>query len=414
MEELRIMEFLESPDHHGSHRKLLPELEDSAQGTVDAIIVPTVRNPGFLATARALAAILECPLLTLHSGRYTSAASATAKATILKGVTHVAIDVSEKSALSLIEFETTRILPKLFARRKDTSLKRNLGLLIAYMTGWERIVFLDDDIVVPNPEDLRRAAGLLTTYNAVGLAIGGFEDNSVVCHAYRAIGGSQESFIGGGALAVELTRDHSFFPDIYNEDWFYLLDRTKGLQPLAVTGRALQQPYEPFQEQRARKEEVGDVLAEGIFWLLDQGRTLDAANSGHWDEFLRRRKRFIEYILERAPQAELSPPERGRMVIALKASLGRLTHIEADWCDRYVKAWISDRRSWEQHINNVTKVSSLDDALASLSCTGGGPFNYVVHETTEPQIQQASQSAATLMRAPVPDKPQLCLSGQQG
>ena len=31
-------------------------------------------------------------------------------------------------------------------------------------------------------------------------------------------------FIGGGALAIEMSRVRSFFPSIYNEDWFFLLD----------------------------------------------------------------------------------------------------------------------------------------------------------------------------------------------
>jgi len=122
---------------------------------------------------------------------------------------------------------------------------------------------------------LSPAAGLLSTYNAVGLSIGGFPDNSVVCHAYRDVGGSQQSFIGGGALAVVLSRNHSFFPKIYNEDWFYLLDAEKGLQPLAVTGAVRQSPYDPYRSpERARAEEFGDVLAEGVFWLLDQRRSV--------------------------------------------------------------------------------------------------------------------------------------------
>ena len=152
-----------------------------------------------------------------------------------------------------------------FARRTDLSAKRNLALLLSHMAGWSRILFLDDDITSLNPDDVRKASSLLDTHNAVGLRVCGFPDHSVVCHAYREAGGEQQSFIGGGALVIEVKRSNSFFPDVYNDDWFFLLDGRKSLQPVAVTGQVIQYPYDPFRNpDRARAEELGDVLAEGI------------------------------------------------------------------------------------------------------------------------------------------------------
>ena len=64
--------------HHGSHRNLL----DSAAGTpltpekIDAIFVPTFRSPAYLTKAARLSVALACPLVTLHSGKWTSAAEA--------------------------------------------------------------------------------------------------------------------------------------------------------------------------------------------------------------------------------------------------------------------------------------------------------------------------------------------------
>ncbi len=61
----------------------------------------------------------------------------------------------------------------------------------------------------------------------------------------------------------------------------------------------IQHPYDPYRTpDRARSEEFGDVLAEGIFWLLDEGKTLDhAADPRHWELFLARRRRFIDHVL---------------------------------------------------------------------------------------------------------------------
>lgn len=381
-----LMPITGTPDHHGSHRDLLRMPEGSSPGRVDAIIVPTVRNPKHLETASRLAMRLDCTLVTLHSGKWTSALAMAQRAS--GNLSLIAVDVPDNSKLCLVDFETTRLtVNTVFGTRKDTSIKRNLGLLLAQMVGWQHVIFLDDDIAVPRTADLRSAAGLLGTYNAVGLSIGGFPDNSVVCHAYREIGGNQQSFIGGGAMAVETTRTRSFFPDIYNEDWFYMLDPHKGLQPIAVTGTVVQSPYEPFREERARMEELGDVLAEGIFWLLDQGGTLDDATRDHWRDFLPRRRRFIKYIIEHISEAPASAEERARIVSCLRASLGRLALIEPDWCEKYLKAWRADHVAWERHVRTLRHNFSAEDALKLLSKRGHGPLSYVIQQRSGGQVR---------------------------
>lgn len=374
----------DTPDHHGSHRDLLWVSGSSApwplRRQIDAIIVPTVRRPAYLANAAALAARLECTLVTLHSGKWTNAREAAAR--VPREVSLIAIDVPGPAGLRLMDFETTRLMAgTIFARRTDTSAKRNLGLMLSHMIGWRRIVFLDDDIRVPEPADLSRAASLLAIYNAVGLSIDGFPDNSVVCHAYRAVGGKQDSFIGGGALAVETSRNRSFFPDIYNEDWFYLLDPTAGLQPLAVTGSVIQGRYDPFRNaDRARMEEFGDVLAEGIFWLLDQGGSLDQADVGHWREFLGRRRKFIQHVLQLVNRTSIESGEQTRMAAALRASLGRLSLIEPDRCQKYLQAWMADRQGWEQHVQSLCDQVPPESAVRSLSRWGADPATCVVRE----------------------------------
>ena len=276
--------------HLSSGRSLLWRPADplpTATG-LDAIIVPTIRGSASLSGPATLAKSLNCPLVTLHSGQRPQATAADAIRRLSFDINLIAIDVDSprNDAFRLPQTETSRMLcGTKFARRQDLSAKRNLGLVLSRMNGWRRILFLDDDIQISNPNDVRAAAGLLDSYDAVGLALGGFPDHSVVCHAYREAGGRHQSFIGGGALAVEVTRCSSFFPDIYNDDWFFLLDEEKRLPPLAVTGLALQRPYDPFRTpDRARSEQFGDVLAGGIFWLLDRGYTFADANVLHWAE----------------------------------------------------------------------------------------------------------------------------------
>jgi hypothetical protein len=347
----------ETPQHHGSHRDLLwaADRQATTPKGIDAIIVPTARRPAYLGAAAKLAQALDCTLVTLHSKQWTSAARAAQR---LSGPAElIAIDVPDRAQLRLPDWQTSRLLHgTVFARRHtDVSAKRNLGLLLSRLLGWSRVLFLDDDISGLNPADMRVASGLLDTHNAVGLQIGGFPDNSVVCHAYRQTGGSQSSFIGAGALAVQVERDISFFPDIYNEDWFFLLDGDKRLQPVAVTGQVTQYPYDPFRSpDRARAEELGDVLAEGIYWLLDQNESVTEADQTHWTTFLAHRRQFIEQVLEMVKQdVTIEPADQARRVAALKGALGRLALITPRLCEGYLRAWAADWQSWQEHLHDL-------------------------------------------------------------
>lgn len=356
--------------HHGSHRGLLnrPGTQTQRRVKLDAIIVPTVRHPVNLTDAAELAIALDCPLVTLHSGKWTSAAVAARR--LPSKTDRIAIDVPGRSRLRLPEFATSQVLAGTrFDRPTDTSSKRNIGLMLCHMLGWRNVVFLDDDIEIPDPVDLELAAGLLDTHNIVGLFVDGYPDNSVVCHAYRIAGGPQKSFIGGGAIVVEAKRTFSFFPDIYNDDWFYMLDDKRGLQPVATTGKVIQRPYDPFRNpDRARAEELGDVLAEGVFWLFDQGQSILDADARYWRDFLAKRGTFINHVLSLVNgDGGIEPGEKRRMVEALKAARGRLALITPGLCRDYLQALAADRRLWRKHMEELAAQPSRRAALRQLT-----------------------------------------------
>jgi hypothetical protein len=253
-----------------------------------------------------------------------------------------------------------------FERKTDTSLKRNLGLALSRMVGWGHVLFLDDDIRVEQPDDIRHAAALADTYAAVGLANNGFPDNSVVCHAYRKVGGSQDSFIGGGALVVPGSRTLSFFPNIYNEDWFFLLDDDR-LSPVAVTGKVTQKEYDPFRDaSRARSEEFGDCIAEGVYALLDDGKKVHDADADYWRGYLEVRRRLIDDVLSRLPGAGLDAAERRRIVEALKGAQGRREFITPEMCVSYLRAWSADRKRWQTYLRRLPRKQSAEQALRYL------------------------------------------------
>ncbi|GAA0254251.1 hypothetical protein GCM10010492_63750 [Saccharothrix mutabilis subsp. mutabilis] len=353
-------EHHQAAEHHESHDKLLTAVEPAARARVDAVIVPTNREPGYLAEAVSLARRLEATLVVLCSGN----ASPAATKELAAGLDLVVVDVTALPARVLPDFETTRLVEETeFDRRTDTSLKRNLGLVIARLMAWERIAFLDDDITVPIPEDLELAAGAVTgSVSAVGLRVGGFPDNSVVCHANRETGGKQGTFIGGGALVVGPEATESFFPTIYNEDWFFLLDDV-GLRGSALVGSVEQKPYDPFaNDLRARVEEFGDTLAEGVFALLDEGRYAAATDAGYWEGFLRARLGLIDDVLDRVRGGvrgddgePLSEAAVLRMEVALLAARKLCGAITPDLCVRYLEALRTDRARWREFVSRLGK-----------------------------------------------------------
>lgn len=360
-----------APSHHGSHRELLRPVQVSrpSDGWVDLLVVPSSRPNGFLREAIRLAQHLECVLLVLASGRCSATQIMAQQAQYLPDHL-VAVDLPPGYAAGerVVQFEVDRLVAERRPlRRSDISVKRNLALLIGRYTGAERMLFLDDDIVVPDWVDILRASSALNErFAAVGMEVRGFPDNSVVCHANRLTGGDQDTFVGGGALMLDPQRANAFFPDVYNEDWFFLLESAI-TRSIAITGVVAQRLYDPFASPaRAEREEFGDVLAEGIYWLLDEKRLLSEANEDYWGEALQRRRKLIGQIIARQDQAAVPPLERKRMVDALKAAEAVRQSIRPQHCAAYVRQWSEDQESWAKRLGRLPTDLPLEIALKEL------------------------------------------------
>jgi hypothetical protein len=79
-------------------------------------------------------------------------------------------------------------------------------------------------VTLARTDNVARLAEQLDRYQVAGMIVRNFPDNSVVCHARRDAGLPQDVFWTGAVLGVHCNNlPLSFFPDIYNEDWFFLL-----------------------------------------------------------------------------------------------------------------------------------------------------------------------------------------------
>ena len=268
---------LQYPTHAELVDSSCPTVPSTAAG-LDAIIVPAARPAENLRTAVELAMETGARLIVLCSFRtYADEVRALLAEHSLRDPAVVEMP-EECDRWILSGFDTTRWVHDgtgkgvCGARNSDLSVKRNTGLLLARMLGWERIFFMDDDIRSITADTVLSAVSLLGAdgqgYRTAGMSVEKYPDNSVVCHARREVGEFQDVFVSGAALAVDCRVPFDFFPDLYNEDWLFFY-RNAAEERLATPGSLVEQlQYDPFADpQRAASQEFGDVIAEGLYAL---------------------------------------------------------------------------------------------------------------------------------------------------
>jgi hypothetical protein len=358
---------------HETHRQLVGRpARGSWRATrtgPDAIIVPASRTADNLDHAITLAQAAACCLVVLCSrdARASEVETMFSDRHFIKGV---AVDLPDGYRHPLLSFATSDL-----ARGRsqvcvnpngDLSIKRNLGLLIARMLGWNRIFFMDDDVRGVSLEDLRTTVSMLGRFRSVGMRVTDTADNSVVCHAHRATGADQDVFVSGSVLAVNCRGPVAFFPEVYNEDWFFFYDDVCAGRVGWSGCNATQLRYDPFDNvQRAERQEFGDVLAEGLYALLHTESCKSETTRNYWNKFLAARKEFLESIIRRADSV---PPEIGQNIVrAVQTAMLCLLEIEDQTCEDYVKAWRRDLEDWTERLESLPRFGSLEAALEELN-----------------------------------------------
>jgi hypothetical protein len=365
------------PEQSTSHTRLLDySRQPSGRAKFGAILVPTNRPAGMLRDCLSLAVETAVPLIVICSKRTNTRQVIDAAAQ--ENVEVFAVDLPPPPAnpLESISFATSTdkdLLAVTWGLTRDLSTKRNLGMVIARMLGWQRLMFLNDDIYDVSKEDVLALATGLDDHNVSVLISDMFPDNSVVCHAHRLGGGQQGTFASAGAMGVRCDRDDlAFFPNIYNDDWFFFSEEAAD-HKIAWVGTSRQREYDPYEDpQRAVNEEFGDLMAEGLYARLDANLDILGVDVAYWAEFIERRRDFLEQVAEslaRHPNGDLDIEEGQKLhaaQVSIRAAQSQLKRISPGLCQKFIELWQADQVEWQSYLTKLPHFDSVGSALDHL------------------------------------------------
>jgi hypothetical protein len=400
--------------HKSSHSALLQSVEVESPlfppgapqvSKLDAIIIPASRRASSFDNLIKLSARLGAHLVVICS-RLATIEDVAERVARTPGARALIIEIPKNYRVPQMPRRTSNrmFLEASAGRTSDLSAKRNLGLLIARLKGWNKIVFVDDDITLTDTAAFERLARRLERVDIAGMVCRDFPDNSVVCHARRLAGFRQDNFVSGSVLGVNCADlPFSFFPDIYNEDWFFFSKAVAGYE-LANVGDATQRPYKPFADpERARHEEFGDLLAEGLFSLIgeiwdqttdedddqpiDYRQLFEFATMDFWTDFIRARRETLQAT--RAGLELISAAEARQALRSLTAAEQQLNLITPDLCTAFLDAWKEDVEEWEATVKATNSVSSVWEAMNEL-----GLRKWRLAESGETQVAKPQRRAA--------------------
>lgn len=350
--------------------------ERSRRDIPDALVVPATRRAHAMGSLIDLAADLGSELVVLCSGQ-TSVDQVAERMHRQIGARGVVASVKGMpspagAATSGQEFSIAN-----GGRRSDLSTKRNIGLQLARLRGWKKLVFVDDDISLKSM-DVPRLVRQLDRYPIVGMRCAEFPDNSVLCHARRLAKLRQSVFVTGAVLGVNCEAPLGFFPDVYNEDWFFF-GEAAAARRLPKPLHARQARYDPYATpDRARHEEFGDLLAEGLYALVESSglasfeEVAGHANATFWESFIEVRLDTIDTVHKRLTSF-MGEPDHGADVMAavaaLEAARGAYDRpaaaITAATCVDFLEGWRDDTASWHSTPRRGT-FRSTGEALTAL------------------------------------------------
>lgn len=236
--------------------------------------------------------------------------------------------------------EQLRLLPQHHSvHRWQLPLKRSYALFRSVQLGHRRIMLLDDDIRFEKEDVLRNAIALLDAFDCVSCPAVDFPDMSSIDHISSDLGKPESVFLSGACMLLNIKSPPAqFFPQIYNEDWLFLLSVPKNR--IACGGVTKQKPYDPFTNHRVTFQERGDLVAPACV-LFGRGDPQALSSRGFWRDRIRERHSHLAALGELA-----SSQDKTHLRDLLRLAEKELETVNEDWCANLVASLARDQQSW--------------------------------------------------------------------
>ncbi len=181
----------------------------------------------------------------------------------------------------------------------NLGIARNFALDHSFSLGYEKVLFIDDDISDIDDRKIEHGFGVLNKDSFVSCILNGVEDNSIIGHIAKHVGiiDDGDKMLSGGFLFFSPTSMSKRFYNIYNEDWIIqLLENQKEQIILPYTVRHNVDQDVNWTLDQAIFQELGELIVEG---LLENENALSMDHL-FWDVIIENRIKFIQEIRDEA------------------------------------------------------------------------------------------------------------------
>lgn len=267
---------------------------------IDAVYVPTQSHRPLLETE---ISVLKNNSKTLHFLFSENAAP------WVKDVDHPNLYIhtnleSERRLSQFMHYSCAKNPSNAFKPNYDIPYKRNLSLLDASRNNYKTICLLDDDITLTDNDFRKARVALLSSVDIASFHVLDYPDVSTIDHIERIIlERPSRVSIGGNCLFMNVDNVHSFFPDAYNDDWYFIFSHI-GSRKIVSLGTAVQRPYTPWTDlERVGFEQFGDIVIEGAKNNIKNNRPPFFGDMSFWkeikDQYIYRLKKLVRIATEK-------------------------------------------------------------------------------------------------------------------
>lgn len=228
---------------------------------------------------------------------------------------------------------------------------RNYAILYSNHLKKNKIIFMDDDVIIHKPADIRITFDGLRYSSFVGANIDLMPDDSVLGHVYRVGNRTLEPrYISGTYLGFNTNRIRHFFINKYNEDWIWLF-LENGVEDIKTKITVDQMKFDSFLDWETKVvfQEEGEILWEGVYFSSKTNRQEELTNPNYWNAIFENRFTKIQYIDNLSlHESVLSVTQKIKKML-----LDYHENLNPEYFSKIFIKYFSDLVNWEILLNEV-------------------------------------------------------------